>query len=135
MVDEPLDDKKQDARQHESRDDGSPKGVERIFHEIPPEAFVDNLLTGTPYGSLAVSGESITTMSDHANHDLTRIMADRISCQFAGEGGRVITFGESSLPHPCRSGETGRRKGLKIPRPKGHTGSIPVSGTKHIAKE
>jgi hypothetical protein len=26
-------------------------------------------------------------------------------------------------------GEIGRRKGLKIPRPKGHTGSIPVPGT------
>ena len=100
MVDEPLDDKEQDARQHKSRDDGSPKGVEWVFHEIPPEVRVNILLTGTPYGSLAVSGESFTTMSDHANHDLTRIMADRISCQFAGEGGRVITFGESDSPLP-----------------------------------
>ena len=133
MVDEPLDDKEQDARQHKARDDGSPKGVERIFHGIPPETLVDNLLTGTPYGSLAVSGESITTKSDHANHDLSRIMADRISCQFAGKGGRVITFDESSPPPLCRSGETGRRKGLKIPRPKGRTGSIPVSGTNILA--
>ena len=100
MVDEPLDDKEQDAREHKARDDGSPKGVKRIFHEIPPEGLVNNLLTGTSYRSLAVSGESFTSMSDHANHDLTRIMADRISCQFAGEGGRVITFGESSLPFP-----------------------------------
>ena len=30
----------------------------------------------------------------------------------------------------CPGGETGRRKGLKIPRPQGHTGSSPVPGTK-----
>ena len=32
----------------------------------------------------------------------------------------------------CRSGEIGRRKGLKIPRAhKAHAGSIPASGTTH----
>ncbi len=30
---------------------------------------------------------------------------------------------------PCRGGEIGRRKGLKIPRSKGHAGSIPALGT------
>jgi hypothetical protein len=29
----------------------------------------------------------------------------------------------------CPDGETGRRKGLKIPRPQGHVGSIPTPGT------
>src|SRR5437899_1496663 len=29
----------------------------------------------------------------------------------------------------CRSGETGRRTGLKIPRAQAHVGSIPTSGT------
>ena len=31
-----------------------------------------------------------------------------------------------------RSGETGRRRGLKILRPQGHDGSIPSSGTNKI---
>ncbi len=30
---------------------------------------------------------------------------------------------------PCPGGEIGRRKGLKIPRPRGHAGSIPALGT------
>ena len=32
-------------------------------------------------------------------------------------------------PSACPGGEIGRRKGLKIPRPKGHAGSIPAPGT------
>jgi hypothetical protein len=32
----------------------------------------------------------------------------------------------------CRSGETGRRTGLKIPRGQPHVGSIPTSGTRKI---
>ena len=32
----------------------------------------------------------------------------------------------------CRSGETGRRRGLKIPREQSHLGSIPSSGTSDI---
>ena len=35
----------------------------------------------------------------------------------------------------CRSGETGRRTGLKIPRPQGHVGSSPTSGTNNIIRE
>ena len=34
--------------------------------------------------------------------------------------------------YPCRSGETGRRTGLKIPRGQLHVGSIPTSGTNEI---
>ena len=34
----------------------------------------------------------------------------------------------------CRSGETGRRTGLKIPRGQPHVGSIPTSGTKYKMK-
>ena len=44
----------------------------------------------------------------------------------------VLTWGRKgvifySIPRRC--GGTGRRKGLKIPRPRGHTGSSPVTGT------
>ena len=44
----------------------------------------------------------------------------------------VLTWGRKgvifySIPRRC--GGTGRRKGLKIPRPQGHTGSSPVTGT------
>ena len=35
----------------------------------------------------------------------------------------------------CPSGGIGRHKGLKIPRPYGHAGSSPASGTNHMLKE
>ncbi len=37
-----------------------------------------------------------------------------------------------SAPPSCPGDEIGRRKGLKIPRPQGRTGSIPVPGTNEI---
>ena len=43
-----------------------------------------------------------------------------------------LTFGKCyNRDSLCRSGETGRRRGLKIPRSQGHPGSIPGSGTRH----
>lgn len=35
----------------------------------------------------------------------------------------------SRIITPCPGGETGIRKGLKIPRPQGHVGSTPTPGT------
>src|SRR5262245_65481957 len=36
---------------------------------------------------------------------------------------------DSRLHEPSPGGETGRHKGLKIPRPQGHAGSTPAPGT------
>ncbi len=40
----------------------------------------------------------------------------------------------ATSPPQCPGGEIGRRKGLKIPRSKGRTGSIPVPGTSKFNK-
>jgi hypothetical protein len=40
----------------------------------------------------------------------------------------TLLYNENTFPL-CRSGETGRRRGLKIPRGQPHAGSIPASGT------
>ena len=39
------------------------------------------------------------------------------------------------IPDTCRSGEIGRRTGLKIQRPRGHAGSTPASGTRTKSNE
>jgi hypothetical protein len=47
--------------------------------------------------------------------------------------GRDFCFCRASGNMPAGpDGETGIRKGLKIPRPQGHVGSIPTPGTNKI---
>jgi hypothetical protein len=41
----------------------------------------------------------------------------------------VLRRDRASRSPSCPDGETGRRKGLKIPHPKGYAGSIPAPGT------
>jgi hypothetical protein len=41
----------------------------------------------------------------------------------------IIAFLQGSVKKRCRDGGIGRRTGLKIPRPRGHGGSIPPPGT------
>jgi hypothetical protein len=45
---------------------------------------------------------------------------------------RSLKDTHSKDPRP--GGEIGRHKGLKIPRPQGHTGSIPVPGTTSFSR-
>ena len=121
MVDETLDNKEKNTCQHKSRDDRSPQGIERILH-------FSSIWINDSVNVAELSGESSTTMWDHANQHPSRIVVFKLSCQFTRMSGNATLRGIGS-PSLRRSGEIGRRKGLKIPRPKGHTGSIPVSGT------
>jgi hypothetical protein len=41
----------------------------------------------------------------------------------------TIKWASDIIPQIRRSGEIGRRTGLKIQRPRGHAGSTPASGT------
>ena len=63
--------------------------------------------------TFTVSGESFTSMSDHANHDLTRIMADRAPCQFADKTGGVVTFDNFLFSPPAGVAKQADARDLK----------------------
>ena len=44
----------------------------------------------------------------------------------------LSTFQAADTKGACPGGETGKRKGLKIPRPHGFAGSSPAPGTRRI---
>src|SRR5215212_1536274 len=53
-------------------------------------------------------------------------------CRF-DSGSRLQVFLDRLERSRRPGGETGRRKGLKIPRPQGHAGSTPAPGTRELA--
>ncbi len=54
---------------------------------------------------------------------------NRDSCSFFLTAKWMLQYYKGHFHIPCRSGETGRRTGLKIQRAYAHVGSTPTSGT------